>query len=39
MTDAVFISDKEGNYIEFNDGFAKFYKFRSKKDEAAKTLS
>jgi PAS domain S-box-containing protein len=38
MTDAVFISDKEGRFIEFNEGFATFHKFRNK-DEAATTLS
>ena len=38
MTDAVFISDTEGRFIEFNDAFATFHKFRSKA-ECAKTLA
>lgn len=37
MTDAVFISDSEGRFIEFNEAFATFHKFRSK-EECAKTL-
>ncbi|WP_407311621.1 response regulator [Desulfosporosinus sp. SB140] len=38
MTDAVFISDAEGNFINFNDAFATFHKFRNK-GECLKTLS
>jgi PAS domain S-box-containing protein len=38
MTDAVFISDTEGRFIDFNDAFATFHKFRNK-DECAKTLA
>ena len=38
MTDAVFISDTEGRFIEFNDAFATFHKFRNK-EECAKTLA
>jgi PAS domain-containing protein len=38
MTDAVFISDTLGNFIEFNDAFATFHKFTNK-DECAKTLA
>ena len=30
MTDAVFISDAEGQVVNFNDAFARFYRFRSK---------
>jgi len=37
MTDAVFISDTEGRFIEFNDAFATYYKFRNK-EECLKTL-
>lgn len=37
MSDAVFISDTEGNFINFNEAFATFHKFRSKA-ECAKTL-
>jgi len=37
MTDAVFISDVEGRFIDFNDAFATFHKFRNK-DECAKTF-
>ncbi len=37
MTDAVFISDREGRFIEFNDAFATFHRFRSR-DECARTL-
>lgn len=36
MTDAVFISDKQGNFIEFNEAFVSFHRFRSK-DECART--
>lgn len=38
MTDAVFISDTEGRFIEFNEAFATFHRFRSKND-CAKTLA
>lgn len=38
MTDAVFISDMEGNFIDFNDAFATFHKFKNK-EECAKTFS
>jgi PAS domain S-box-containing protein len=38
MTDAVFISDAEGRFIEFNEAFATFHKFRNK-TECAKTLA
>jgi PAS domain-containing protein len=32
MRDGVFILDAEGRFIDFNEAFAKFYKFRSKED-------
>ena len=38
MTDAVFISDTEGRFIDFNDAFATFHKFRNR-DECAKTFA
>ncbi len=38
MTDAVFISDTEGNFIHFNDAFATFHKFANR-DECAKTFA
>jgi len=38
MTDAVFISDDEGRFIDFNDAFATFHRFRNK-DECLKTLA
>jgi PAS domain S-box-containing protein len=38
MTDAVFISDTEGRFIEFNDAFATFHKFKTKA-ECAKTFA
>ncbi|MRR16456.1 MAG: PAS domain S-box protein [Deltaproteobacteria bacterium] len=38
MTDAVFISDALGQFVEFNDAFASFYRFRSK-DECARTFA
>ncbi len=38
MTDAVFISDGEGNIVEFNEAFATFHKFKSK-EECARTLA
>ena len=37
MTDAVFISDADGRFIEFNEAFATFHKF-SGKDDCAKTF-
>jgi PAS domain S-box-containing protein len=38
MTDAVFISDADGKFIEFNDAFATFHKFNNK-DECARSLA
>jgi PAS domain S-box-containing protein len=38
MTDAVFISDAAGQFINFNDAFATFHRFKSK-DECAKTFA
>jgi PAS domain S-box-containing protein len=38
MTDAVYITDTEGNFIDFNTAFATFHKFRSK-DEVFHKLS
>ncbi|WP_165228599.1 PAS domain S-box protein [Aquisphaera insulae] len=38
MTDAVFVSDAEGRFVEFNEAFATFHKFKGK-DDCAKTLS
>jgi PAS domain S-box-containing protein len=38
MTDAVFISDLEGRFVDFNDAFATFHKF-SRKADCAKTLA
>ncbi len=38
MTDAVFISDTRGRFIDFNDAFATFHKFRNK-DECSKTFA
>lgn len=32
MTDAVIITDLEGRFIEFNTAFAKFHRFRNKKE-------
>jgi len=37
MTDAVFISDAEGRFLEFNEAFATFHKF-STKDDCSKTF-
>ncbi len=37
MSDAVFISDNDGNFIEFNEAFAIFHKFKNK-EECAKIL-
>jgi len=38
MTDAVFISDAEGRFIDFNDAFATFHRFKNKQ-ECAKTFA
>ncbi len=38
MTDAVFISDSKGQFIEFNEAFATFHRFRNK-NECLKTLA
>jgi len=38
MTDAVFITDTSGRFIEFNDAFATFHRFKSK-EECATTLA
>ena len=38
MNDAVFISDAQGRFVEFNEAFATFHKFASK-DECLKTLA
>ena len=38
MTDAVFISDTEGRFVEFNEAFATFHRFRTK-EECAKTFA
>lgn len=38
MSDAVFISDTEGHFNEFNDAFVTFHRFRNKK-ECAKSLA
>ncbi len=38
MTDAVFVSDREGRFVEINDAFATFHRFSSKA-ECARTLS
>ena len=38
MTDAVVITDAEGNFIEFNEAFATFHKFKNK-DECSKTFA
>lgn len=32
MTDAIFISDTEGNFIDFNEAFATFHKFKNKEE-------
>ena len=37
MTDAVYFSDTEGRFIQFNEAFATFHRFKSK-EECAKTL-
>ncbi len=38
MTDAVFISDAEGRFVQFNEAFATFHRFGSK-EECLKTLA
>lgn len=38
MTDAIFISDASGQFIEFNDAFADFHKFRNR-DECTRTFA
>jgi PAS domain-containing protein len=38
MTDAVFISNTQGNFINFNDAFATFHKFKNK-DECFKIFA
>lgn len=37
MTDAIFISDCDGNFIDFNSAFATYHKFKNK-EECAKSL-
>ncbi len=37
MTDAVFISDAEGRFVEFNDAVATFHRFKNK-ESAPKNL-
>ena len=38
MSDAVFISDEQGRFLDFNDAFATFHRFRTR-DECARTLA
>ncbi len=38
MADAVYISDAEGRFVEFNDAFASYYRFKDK-SECAKDFS
>ena len=38
MTDAVFISDTSGRFVEFNQAFAVFHRFRNK-DECSRTFA
>ena len=38
MTDAVFISDAQGQFLEFNDAFATYHRFKSR-EECAKTFA
>jgi signal transduction histidine kinase len=38
MNDAVFVSDVDGNFIDFNEAFATYHKFKNK-EECYKTLS
>jgi PAS domain S-box-containing protein len=37
MTDAVFVSDTQGKFIDFNDAFVTYHKFKNK-DECSKTF-
>lgn len=32
MTDSILITDAEGRFVDFNDAFAKFYRFKSKEE-------
>lgn len=36
MSDAVYISDAQGHFVDFNDAFATFHKFKSKEESPAK---
>lgn len=38
MTDAIFIADAEGNYIDFNDAFITFHRFKNR-EECEKALT
>lgn len=38
MTDAIFISDAQGKFLDFNDAFATFHRFGNR-DECAKTFA
>ena len=38
MTDAVFVSDTQGKFIDFNDSFVTYHKFKNK-DECSKTFA
>ena len=38
MTDAVFVSDTQGKFIDFNDAFVTYHKFKNK-DECSKTFA
>lgn len=38
MTDAVFISDTNGNFVEFNEAFATYHKFKNK-NECSRSLN
>ncbi|MDW7772892.1 MAG: PAS domain-containing protein [Desulfobulbaceae bacterium] len=38
MTDAVFIADAEGNFIDFNDAYVSYYRFRNR-EECARSFS
>jgi len=39
MSDAVFISDTEGNFIDFNEAFASFHRFPSKTERGKEALA
>lgn len=39
MTDAVFVSDASGNFVDFNDAFATFHRFRNKAECATGRLN